>query len=65
MVVGAEYYEFLDPATAKLKLETTNEGPWICSECGQLVESKYDTQRYNILDLYRFQCAQGGKNRSR
>lgn len=50
-VVDAEYYEFLDPATAKLKLEATNEGPWICSECGQLVDSKYDTQRYNILDL--------------
>ena len=50
-VVDAKYYEFLTPATAKLKLESTNEGPWVCSECGQLVDTKYDTQRYNILDL--------------
>lgn len=51
-VADAEYYEWLEPSTAVLRLESTNDdGPWICGDCGQLVDTAYDRTRYPILDL--------------
>ena len=51
-VVDAEYHEYLDPATAIIKLKKEDDsGPWICSQCGQLVDTAYDQKRYQILDL--------------
>lgn len=50
-VVDATYHEWLDPSTAILRLEPTEDGPWICGECGEVVETAYDRQRYPILDL--------------
>lgn len=51
-MTNAEYHEWMEPATAVLELEASDdEGPWICGECGQLVDTAYDRDRYSVLDL--------------
>lgn len=51
-VVDSLYDESAEIPTATLILEETNpDGPWVCGECGQFVETRYDRNRYDVLDL--------------
>lgn len=51
-VVDSAYDESGDVPTATLTLDVEDEeGPWVCGDCAQLVESGYDRQRYDVLDL--------------
>ncbi len=51
-MVDSTYDQTFAVTTATLTLEAENEeGPWVCGECAQLVETGYDHQRYEVLDL--------------
>lgn len=51
-VVDSTYDESGDVPTARLRLDGSDEeGPWVCGDCAQVVETGYDRQRYDVLDL--------------